>query len=754
MKNSILIFGLLFFATQPSFSQKIFFAKENYTDSTLFQKNIPTLAKQVASLYKEADSSKYLDNLFRVQLLANRYEAVEPILTRLALINFGDTVNTKAFGFVYKIFSATMATNPTVDEFARVYDQKFTEAYQALSTDGKNWAAEYFDRNPGEILAAFTKNKEANLNQDSLTIEKAVALCRSYCAAISYTATFSLAKQLLLRIEQEQYIKQDSILIKMPDGGTISLTIVRNKKTTSALPAVLMFDIYSSSDMAGRCKEIASRGYVGIIADTRGKRLSPDAIEPFEYDAKDAYYIIDWISKQPWCDGKVGMYGGSYLGFSQWSATKYLHPALKTIVPQVAVAPGIEFPSHNGIFMGYMLMWIKFVTNNKLTDNALFLDTEKWYNLFANWYKNGQSFRSLDSLAGGQDKLFQRWLQHPVYDSYWQKMTPQKEEYAKINIPILTITGYWDSDQVGAMYYYQQHQKFNTRANHYLLIGPYDHAGSQGYPKRTLGGYTLDDTANIPIMDIVFQWFDHTLKGSAPPAFLKNKVNFQVMGKNEWKHVSALSEMSNDTLTLFLGNTPDKNRYPLLKTKSAKLDFTKQSVDLKDRSDLKLKVEDFSAGPVLVDSVLTPADHHLVFVSEVVDEPIAISGALNASVTVATNKKDMDVTLSLYELTPDGKYIALGTNWQRASYAKDRTKRNLLISGRIQTFEIAPTYITCKQLQKGSRIVVVLGINKSPQWQINYGSGKDVSDETMQDAQVPMEIKWYNSSYVKLPILR
>jgi putative CocE/NonD family hydrolase len=540
----------------------------------------------------------------------------------------------------------------------------------------------------------------------------------------------------------------------MPDGGTISLTIVRNKKTAALQPVVLMYNIYAKQDMSARCKEIASRGYVGIIADTRGKRLSPDAIEPFEHDAKDAFYIIDWISKQPWCNGKVAMYGGSYLGFSQWSAVKYLHPALKTIVPQVAVAPGFDYPVHNGVFMSSMLRWLHYVTNNKLSDGADFLNTDKWNNLYANWYKQGKSFRYLDTLEGRPNKIFQRWLQHPSYDSYWQKMTSQKEEFAKINIPIFTITGYWDDEQLGAMYYYHQYQQFNKNNNYYLLIGPYDHGGSQGYPLRKLAGYTIDSVANIPIMDIVFQWFDYTLKDSILPAILKDKVNFEVMGSNEWKHVTTLNEMSNDTIQFYLGNKFANNHYSLLKNKPTKPDYITQYVDLKDRNEIRFESEDVSSFPAIIDSLLNPAHQKLVFVSDAIEKPFAISGAATASITAAINKKDMDIGFDLYEQTPDGKYIGLVTNLQRASYATDNTKRNLLLPGKVQTIVMKQTYITCRQLQKGSRIIIVFGINKNPQWQVNYGTGKDVSDETMKDALIPMQIQWYNSSFISIPILR
>jgi hypothetical protein len=360
----------------------------------------------------------------------------------------------------------------------------------------------------------------------------------------------------------------------------------------------------------------------------------------------------------------------------------------------------------------------------------------------------------LDTLEGRPNYIFQRWLQHPSYDSYWQNMTPQKEEFAKINIPILTTTGYYDDDQLGAMYYYNQYHQWNKNPNYYLIIGPFDHGGSQGYPAKELGGYTIDSVANIKIMDIVFQWFDHVLKDSSLPTILKDKVNFEVMGTNEWKHVSSLDKMHNDSLIFYFGNTSNGNQYTLLKTKPTKPAYIAQTVDMADRSDIRFRQEDVIAFTKLIDSTLKPEKEKLVFISEPLDKPFTISGALTASIVASINKKDIDFVLDFYEQTPDGKFFALNETIQRASYAKDRTKRQLLIPNKIETININQTFIISKQLQKGSRIIITIGVNKSPNWQVNYGTGKDVSDETIKDAVEPLQIKWYNNSYIKLPILR
>jgi len=76
-------------------------------------------------------------------------------------------------------------------------------------------------------------------------------------------------------------------------------------------------------------------------------------------------------------------------------------------------------------------------------------------------------------------RWLQQWLQHPSYDKYWQDMVPYQREFAKINISILTITGYFDDGQQSALRFLKEHYKYDHNAEHYLLIGPYDHFGSQ-----------------------------------------------------------------------------------------------------------------------------------------------------------------------------------------------------------------------------------------------------------------------------------
>ena len=118
------------------------------------------------------------------------------------------------------------------------------------------------------------------------------------------------------------------------------------------------------------------------------------------------------------------------------------------------------------------------------------------------------------------------------------------------------------------------------------------------------------------------------------------------------------------------------------------------------------------------------------------------------------NKKDMDYSVVLFELTPEGKYFYLSYFMGRASYAESPSQRKLLTPGKKESIPFSNTYISAKKLSKGSRIVVLVNINKSASEQINYGTGRDVSSESIKDAKEPLQVKWYNDSYIKLPILK
>lgn len=253
-------------------------------------------------------------------------------------------------------------------------------------------------------------------------------------------------------------------------------------------------------------------------------------------------------------------------------------------------------------------------------------------------------------------------------------------------------------------------------------------------------GYEIDSVANISMIQLAYDWFNYILKGKPKPKLLKDKVNYQVMGTNQWKHAPSLEQINNDTLNLFLDNFMLTNKKPNKKA------FEIQTVDFNDRNNQN----NYYTPNIIFDSL--DAGNGLIYLSKPFDNSFSINGSFTGNLIASINKKDMDISLALYELMPDGKYFFLTRYVGRASYAKNNTQRQLLRPNKKENIPFDNTRFVSKRISKGSRLIVLLNINKHPFEIINYGSGKPVSEETIKDAGEPLQIRWYNDSLIKIPI--
>lgn len=571
-----------------------------------------------------------------------------------------------------------------------------------------------------------------------------------FLAVINLSAQQTKATK--LTNQTSDYDIQDSVSVKTRDGAILSAIIVRKKEDTTPKPVILQYTIYVRDK--GRdlktLKEAADHGYVGVMVYSRGKRFSPNEINPYENESTDVYDAIDWISKQKWCNGSVGMFGGSYNGFTQWAACKTVHPALKTIVPYVANRPGMGLPMENNIFINPNYEWAFYVSNNKYLDTVSGNNRQRFRTMQSKWWESGTAYKKLDSIDGEPNRLFQKWISHPAFDNYWQKMAPYKLDFAQINIPILAFDGYYNDSQNSSLYYLRELQKYNPNTPAYLIIGPYGHFGTQIGGEAVINDYKVDSLALIDIKKITYQWFDFILKNGTKPEVLKDKINYQVMGTNSWRSAPSIDKMHNDFLTFYLTNTKSGNFYTANSKKSGKKDFLLQQIDLADRQNSNNN--DYYPDPIIKKEMDTTSGFR--FISDPLKEPVIVNGSFLGELKISINKRDVDLGVTVYEVLPNGEYFHLSYYIGRASYAKNIEKRQLLKPNTIETISFSNTHLVSKQLSKGSRLLIVIDVNKNSFSQLNYGTDKEVSDETIKDAKVPLQIKWYTDSFVKIPVLR
>jgi putative CocE/NonD family hydrolase len=762
--------SLCLLATSIASAQDLGFPAGAAAGDSALSQAMPGLARELLASYREPDRDTYLDNRFRLQTVATRFDEAGKTLAELqGLRRRTRSVRAIAAALPYEVY---LAARVRQEGAGLAFDSAFKQSYRALvgGLDDQTAAVQVpwvFGTAPARLERDLHAALERQAGKTSIALPEAVDLVRKYLAVEVYRSFQPWITALQEEDDHRRYLIDKDIPVRTADGATVCALVVRPRAAFRPLPALLNFTIYASpGSTMSEARRTASHGYAGVEGLTRGKGCSPDRPVPIEHDGTDAAALIAWISRQPWSDGRVGMYGGSYEGFTQWAAAKHMPRALKAMMPSVTFAPGVDFPMDGNVFMNYAYPWPFYTTNVKTLDDATYYDSDRWARLNHEWYVGGRAYRELDAIDGTPNPFFDRWLDHPSYDAYWQRVITYRKEFARIKIPVLTTTGYYDSGQIGALYYFAQHHRYDPAAEHYLVIGPYDHIRGQrgtisplGSEMKELRGYRLDEVAQLDIGELRYQWFDYVFKGAPKPALLKDKVNYEVMGANVWKHAPSLAAMAGRPLRLYLSPERSGEAYRLTASAPAGGPGISQVVDLADRSDsarvapggdiIDQALDDWS----IVDSA-PKIGHGLTFVGDSLSGPAEVSGLFSGRLAFVANKADFDFSVTLFELTPRGEYFQLSYYWARASYAMDRSRRQLLTAGKRQRVDFTSGRLTSRQLQPGSRLVVVLGVLKQAGEQINYGTGMDVSDETIADAGEPLRIQWLGDSFIDIPLRR
>ncbi|HEV2179381.1 MAG TPA: CocE/NonD family hydrolase, partial [Gemmatimonadaceae bacterium] len=611
---------------------------------------------------------------------------------------------------------------------------------------------------PGALAPPLRQALDAARGAPRLSLADALALLRAYQVQRVYAEAFPLGRTIIQADDARRYIIERDVRVRMADGVHICAIVVR-PRGAPRLPALLEYTIYA--DTAGTFREsrrTASNDYVAVTGFTRGK-LCSDApkVVPYRKDGADAATLIDWISRQPWSDGRVGMYEGSYEGFTQWAAVKHMPPALKTIMAGATNGPGIDTPYEGNIAWNFLYPWPLYTTDNRTLDDSTYFDRARWAKLDHDWYASGRPYRDLETIDGAPNPVFDEWMAHPEYDAYWQALIPYRDEFARVSIPILQTAGYYYGGPGAVLYYFREHTRYNPRAQHYLVLGPWDHIQGQrgvvdalGDTSTVIAGYEIDPVARISIMsDLRYQWFDCVFKGKPRPALLADKVNYEVVGANVWRHAPSIAAMSNASVRLYLSADRVGSRYRLRRGTPGPDSSVGLTVDLRDRSD----VDRIAPGGAVEDTAIDTANA-IVYVSDPFPQATEIGGLFSGHLDFVTNKKDFDFAVSLFELTSDGKYMQLPPFQTRASYDADISHRHLLTPGALQHLDFTSIRLIAHRMRAGSRLVAVVSIIKNPGQEIDYGTGGIVRDESIADAGEPLHIAWRASSYLDIPVRR
>ena len=704
---------------------------------------LPTVAAKLIPNYASAEKPIDLTKLYRLQLAAGLFADAEATLGRLENAYGSSEPRLVRSVVPLRIYARAKTHEASGIAASEALTRAFSELYGSLPDKQMADVLPWYNANFARLRAEVTEQEKAC---DGMKLERcasAASLIAAREALIVWTYLLPSSESLLRADVERRFLIDDHVLVATADGSKIAAMIVRPRDTGAAkLTALLNFTIYARDDWSrSDAVKMAAHGYAGVVAYTRGKGRSPDAVIPYVHDGEDAATVIEWLAREPWSDGRVGMFSGSYNGFTQWAAVKHHPSALKAIATSATNAPGIDTPMQGNVFQNFIYPWPFYTTDTKGLDDETYDDTVRWTKLERDWYLSGRPYRDLDKIDGKPNPVFDTWLDHPAYDAFWQRLIPYRREFAHIDIPIFVETGYYDGGMVGALYYLEQHFKYRPLADDRLLVGPFHHVAMQTGVLANVDGYEVDKAALIDLQDVRLKWFDHVFRGTPLPDLLSDRINFEVMGADIWRHVSTLAEMATDRKRLYLTGRREGDRL-LFNEAPNNLAPPEFSVDFNDRSDV-----DFRPPPGTPD-----VRNALVFETEPLKKPLEVDGLFRGRLEIVANKHDFDLAVDFYELKSSGEYLDLASYLGRVSYMQDATHRRLLQPGRSRTLEFQSQKLTSRLLAAGSRIVAVVAVPKVQQIQINYGTGRDVSVESIADAGEPLRIRWQGESYFELGV--
>jgi len=562
-----------------------------------------------------------------------------------------------------------------------------------------------------------------------------------------------LRKEMLPTVEYpfETPVAHEDIVIEramapMRDGVALRTQIYRPKKD-GKYPVILMrgpYDMLGSLDMApALLRHLARRGYVGVTQDVRGRFGSEGEFEPGVNEHNDTYDAIEWAAAQSWSNGKIGMTGVSYLGFTSFCGAVTNAPGLKAIMP-VCINYGSELltgaPPLNGM-AGWMI-WAGQPTST--LQNHLRID---WLHL---------PLKDIADEAG---------LPHPhfvaqVTERYGLPTILDSKEIegrlAKINIPTYIVAGWYDNFNEGMLLNYERQARTSTDIR--LIIGPWHH---------NLGDLTEPRIGKVPTPDIYLnryyhemeRFFGHHLKeesSRAPPG----PVLIYVLGSNQWRYEQEWPLKRAEYKAIYLGSDGAAGSDLENGTLSWSGPAGRADFDTYDYNPLDpvRPIEGLNVWHLcnhLGDrDTVESRDDVLVYSTPVLDEDMEVTGVIKATLYASSSAPDTDFIITLVDVYPDGHTQYLVNGIVRTTYREGFGERKLIESGRIYKYEFKLQPISIN-FQKGHRMRIEVTSSDMDR----YARNQNVADAPGMTANVAVaHQKIFHSkeypSELSLPIIK
>ena len=546
-------------------------------------------------------------------------------------------------------------------------------------------------------------------------------------------------------------VKTETITIPMRDGVTLTADLYRDDSVKEA-PVILTRTPYDRTKQKGTGEKWAKAGYIFIAQDCRGKFGSSGDFAPYNNEGQDGYDTIEWITRQSWCSGRVGMMGGSYVGAVQWQAAAENPPGLAAIAPQAT--------------------WSSFYRN-------LYLGGSVRLSLIAGWIAGNSPkpegakpndfnkallrlpLGEVDSAIGWEMPWLDAFLTHPQPDGFWTRLD-LTSRLPELQLPALHVVGYYDffsrESVDNFMIMQKQARDEKTRQQQRLILGPWDH-GTVG--KTKVADVEFGPDAAVDLFAIQLDWFDRHLKQD-PAALAKPfpPVRYFSMGDNVWQDAQSWPPDGFKETPFFLRSDGKAN------TRKGNGRLTREAPDQDETADTfradpanptpstpiteARPIKAAVWGPV-DQSAIEDRDDVLVYTSEPMTAPLTFAGNAEAKLHVSTDTPDADWAVKLIDVHPDGFAQNIARGILRGRYRTSLLKPELMKPGHVYeiTVDLGPVAAT---IAKGHQLRVDISGADFPLYDRNSNTAEGITSSKTAIATEQVHHKPGALSRIVLPV--
>lgn len=461
-----------------------------------------------------------------------------------------------------------------------------------------------------------------------------------------------------------------TVKVPMRDGVLLAADIY-GADPGQPRPVLLTRTPYDKTGQAKVAAEYARHGYAVVVQDCRGRYASGGAYTPYNEDRQDGFDTMEWIHRQPWSNGRAGMFGGSHPGLVQWLAMAEKAPGLVTIAPAFTASSLYRVAYRAGALRMALISSAGTRAHPPPDDRKLPAEIGLLHYHLPLMHL---PLARLEDAYGWRLPWMSALLAHPAFSSFWRQ-TSAEQDISSSDLPVQIITGYFDFFHHESVQDFFRLRARTAKASVQLIVGPWTHGGSNSSRTQDMD-FGPDSVLSVQAVNLA--WFDWHLKGKPAPHSL---VRYFSLGENQWREAESWPPSRARSSRLYL-RAGKKASFTAAANQEQPVIFVSDPADPVPSVPPGRRDIDRSAlwSPVDYTEISKRADV-VSWTTEPLVQPFRFAGPLRAELDVEADSPDADWVVRLFAAPPSGLALPLGQGIVRGAFRESLERPELLVPG-------------------------------------------------------------------------